>query len=763
MTPPNSSPELLSGVISGGCDVHCLEDSERSDKSRGEVTVRLGGESSPLTLPPTHNPLSQPSTHHQSSHHPLPYNTSPSPRRRSPLSQSTHHQLSDHPWSLVPSLYTNLTHPPPPLTATTTRGAQYNPRHALARRRIAPKIISPQSLQPLLPPSPPPPPLSSLMNVDTTSWLTQAVHVYTDTAIHSPSPPTVSLLLSLVAAVTDTSCKVAKVRPPRVWVLVCFILIWLEEKEEEHQPGNNNSSSNNSHHSSPQQSGFIKLTPTPPSRLSRNTDSHDKDRRIRKLDEKNNVNRGCACGGWARANQLEHDLAELKLTHRTLLAGLISRWRHSSIRIEVNLTFQLLMGPYADQVKQDIPFSPESDESISPKHHPENTTSLHPQQQQQQQQQQHSPPGPITNGEVVLRRPLPGRSVRGDPRLVRSLDLELLEEEAGHTRRLLEEERAKNKYLTTLVEDLKSQVREGQGEGQGQGSSETPATGHLNAALAPPQPPQKLPPPRAPPRPHPRTHPLALTTTRTLSPHTTRQRDASQPDRMRGSSPLVRRNPDREPRFPPLRQQERGNRKHPMHSSASPSSRTLGDRSKEREGGTTLPAIATSSSIQQQEQQQQQQQQQQQHNSRRGKNFGRGRTKNKNQQQQQQQQQQQAGEQQQHHQQQDKTQSQRQHLRDHRQGGGGGGGGDNSAMGDTRSDQQVQNSGTLLFLRSWFWSDAAFTRWVQRQAGYRSSTCRQEGHFGGASERQKPTTGRKLLSEWRGSRRSGAGNETRNT
>lgn len=53
------------------------------------------------------------------------------------------------------------------------------------------------------------------------------------------------------------------------------------------------------------------------------------------------------------------------------------------------------------------------------------------------------------------RRPLPGRSGRGDPRLVRSLDLELLEEEAGHTRRLLEEERAKNKYLTTLVEDLK--------------------------------------------------------------------------------------------------------------------------------------------------------------------------------------------------------------------------------------------------------------------------------------------------------------------
>lgn len=53
------------------------------------------------------------------------------------------------------------------------------------------------------------------------------------------------------------------------------------------------------------------------------------------------------------------------------------------------------------------------------------------------------------------RRPLRGRSGRGDPRLVRSLDLEVLEEEADHTRRLLEEERAKNKYLTTLVEDLK--------------------------------------------------------------------------------------------------------------------------------------------------------------------------------------------------------------------------------------------------------------------------------------------------------------------
>lgn len=56
------------------------------------------------------------------------------------------------------------------------------------------------------------------------------------------------------------------------------------------------------------------------------------------------------------------------------------------------------------------------------------------------------------------RRPYPGRSGRGDPRLVRSLDLELLEEEAIHSRRLLEEERAKNKYLTTLIEDLKRYI-----------------------------------------------------------------------------------------------------------------------------------------------------------------------------------------------------------------------------------------------------------------------------------------------------------------
>ncbi|KAK8740265.1 hypothetical protein OTU49_003134 [Cherax quadricarinatus] len=66
-----------------------------------------------------------------------------------------------------------------------------------------------------------------------------------------------------------------------------------------------------------------------------------------------------------------------------------------------------------------------------------------------------TPPESLLNGDIVVRRSLPGRTGRGDPRLVRSLDLELLEEEAHNTRRMLEEERAKNMYLTSLVEDLK--------------------------------------------------------------------------------------------------------------------------------------------------------------------------------------------------------------------------------------------------------------------------------------------------------------------
>ncbi|KAK8740263.1 hypothetical protein OTU49_003134 [Cherax quadricarinatus] len=73
-----------------------------------------------------------------------------------------------------------------------------------------------------------------------------------------------------------------------------------------------------------------------------------------------------------------------------------------------------------------------------------------------------TPPESLLNGDIVVRRSLPGRTGRGDPRLVRSLDLELLEEEAHNTRRMLEEERAKNMYLTSLVEDLKrSSEREG--------------------------------------------------------------------------------------------------------------------------------------------------------------------------------------------------------------------------------------------------------------------------------------------------------------
>ncbi|XP_063858777.1 histone-lysine N-methyltransferase 2D-like isoform X2 [Scylla paramamosain] len=232
-----------------------------------------------------------------------------------------------------------------------------------------------------------------------------------------------------------------------------------------------------------QQNALItKLAATPPNRLSRNTDSLEKERRNRKLDDKSSVNRNCGCGGWARAVQLEHDLAELKITHGNLLTGL-----HQQIdalkQKNRDLTFQLLMGPYASQVKQDIPFSPESDEASSPKNEKPaeieaNNQSVSPSapiltvpatgatttltDTTEAAAKTLPSPQPFINGDFVVRRSLRGRSGRGDPRLVRSLDLELLEEAADHTRRLLEEERAKNKYLTTLVEDLKrSREREG--------------------------------------------------------------------------------------------------------------------------------------------------------------------------------------------------------------------------------------------------------------------------------------------------------------
>ncbi|XP_045593379.1 uncharacterized protein [Procambarus clarkii] len=230
----------------------------------------------------------------------------------------------------------------------------------------------------------------------------------------------------------------------------------------------------------PQQSTIItKLAQTPTTRIHTN-ETFEIDRRIRKTDEKNNVNRSCGCGGWARAAQLEHDLTELALTHQNLLVGL--HLQVDSLKQKNrDLTFQLLMGPSAAQIKPDFPFSPESDEASSPKNEIPNKVEPNNQKRDNKSAKTadtspvittstarvtstdtakapltvQSPPASLLNGDIVVRRPLPGRSGRGDPRLVRSLDLELLEEEADHTRGLLEEERAKNKYLTSLVEDLK--------------------------------------------------------------------------------------------------------------------------------------------------------------------------------------------------------------------------------------------------------------------------------------------------------------------
>ncbi|XP_068248499.1 uncharacterized protein [Palaemon carinicauda] len=239
-----------------------------------------------------------------------------------------------------------------------------------------------------------------------------------------------------------------------------------------------------------QQNAIItKITPSnaPAARI--NTDNQEKEKRRKKSGEKSNVGRSCGCGGWIRAGQLEHDLAELKTTHNALLAGL-------HVQIESlkqknrDLTFQLLMGPYAGGVKTDVPLSPESDEAISPKNDVPSkpvdsnkakketisSTSLQSSTspvtssltknaavivEKEEPKLEKVSEENLTNGDAtVVRRKLRGRSGRGDPRLVRSLDLEILEEEAHHTRILLEEERAKNKYLTTLVDDLKSGLKE---------------------------------------------------------------------------------------------------------------------------------------------------------------------------------------------------------------------------------------------------------------------------------------------------------------
>nr|XP_053639667.1 uncharacterized protein LOC128693799 [Cherax quadricarinatus] len=259
-----------------------------------------------------------------------------------------------------------------------------------------------------------------------------------------------------------------------------------------------------------------------------------------------------------------------------------------------------------------------------------------------------TPPESLLNGDIVVRRSLPGRTGRGDPRLVRSLDLELLEEEAHNTRRMLEEERAKNMYLTSLVEDLKRQAREA--------AKESSSLAHLsNRVSAPPV----LPPPRPPPRPPPHTNPAAgqaLRATIHTSPHAKQVGAKEQSPRsqqidklLSSTSPVQRRatpdlgktqaQTDREPRFPPLgqqyqqTQQERGGRP-PPRKTGSPTNRRFSERSSEREGGTTLPAISSGARSDQKPHELQQQRG-------RGRYFGRGRTRNRQQQQQQQPQQQQ--------------------------------------------------------------------------------------------------------------------------
>ncbi|XP_068248500.1 uncharacterized protein [Palaemon carinicauda] len=451
-----------------------------------------------------------------------------------------------------------------------------------------------------------------------------------------------------------------------------------------------------------QQNAIItKITPSnaPAARI--NTDNQEKEKRRKKSGEKSNVGRSCGCGGWIRAGQLEHDLAELKTTHNALLAGL-------HVQIESlkqknrDLTFQLLMGPYAGGVKTDVPLSPESDEAISPKNDVPSkpvdsnkakketisSTSLQSSTspvtssltknaavivEKEEPKLEKVSEENLTNGDAtVVRRKLRGRSGRGDPRLVRSLDLEILEEEAHHTRILLEEERAKNKYLTTLVDDLKRQVLETASDNSTNTTSTLSTTTittttTTTTTTAPPLSnnvrvvaPPHLPPPRPPPRQPPRTVPLPPSSPRgpknSSSPHArhiNRLAGAASPPRGQHQldDPANAARPqlqtDRQaPRFPPLRQQYQP--RPPAAQGASPARRVVmnGDRSSERDGWgttttTTLPSITAAPRYQveqpqpqQQQQQQQSQQQQQQQHRGRGRQYGRGRTRQRQHQQQ---------------------------------------------------------------------------------------------------------------------------------
>ncbi|RXG67531.1 hypothetical protein Avbf_05454, partial [Armadillidium vulgare] len=71
-----------------------------------------------------------------------------------------------------------------------------------------------------------------------------------------------------------------------------------------------------------------------------------------------NVN--CACGGWSKARQMEYDLRQLQTTHEIILNGLHHQLDDMKQKNR-DLTFQLLMGPFANSVKVEAPLSPESD------------------------------------------------------------------------------------------------------------------------------------------------------------------------------------------------------------------------------------------------------------------------------------------------------------------------------------------------------------------------------------------------------------------
>ncbi|CAL4124989.1 unnamed protein product [Meganyctiphanes norvegica] len=266
---------------------------------------------------------------------------------------------------------------------------------------------------------------------------------------------------------------------------------------------------------------------------------------------------------------------------------------------------------------------------------------------------------------VVIKRASRGRAAKGDPRLVRSLDLELLEIEADEVRRQLEEEKSKNKYLSNLIDDLKRQVSEVVVDLNTEQHTDPEVGRSTSHDLSPPKT-SVLPPHRPPPRPPPRTttmhHRPPQVPNNTGSQRRMHEKDNSGSSKLglASCSPVRSTSKSRssapskiEPLFPPLIHHSPSHQDHSLPSIRNTKQRSRGRKKSQRSSETkefstvtTLPEVnGTKENSPKRTQEQQQltngsnlQEQHQHHRGGRVREHGRGRVRNRHQQQQYQQQ-----------------------------------------------------------------------------------------------------------------------------